>query len=136
MKTTLIIALIFIVVLCAWLYTGRWTANYRERNITFHVSGVVLDASSKRPLNNVEVRVWCRDAVTSEHKLRGKSLPSTNYVVNTYADGAFSVQCSGGSIFLGFSHEGFSKETSWSYRNRDSRTDIATNLVIELTPIR
>lgn len=136
MRAVIVVILIAAAGVSLWLYTGKWTKKYQEQNCAFRVSGIVVDALSKRPLTNVEVRVWCREAKTSDHKLRGKPLSSTNYVVNTDADGAFSVQCSGGSISLGFIHEGFDEETSWSLRNRESRSDITTNLVVELKPNR
>lgn len=136
MRTAIVAILIVAAGVCLWLYTGDWTKKYQEQNCAFRVSGIVLNALSRRPLSDVEVRVWCREAKTSDHKLRGKPLSSTNYVVNTDADGAFRLQCSGGSISLEFTHEGFDEETSWSFRNRESRFGITTNLVIELKPKR
>ncbi len=134
MKSIGLIALIAAVGFSLWLYTGKWTEKYQEQNCAFRVSGVVVNALSRRPLTDAKVRVWCREAKTSGHKLRAKPLYSTNYVVNTDTGGVFSVQCFGGSIMVAFSHESSDVETSWSYRNRESRSNVATNLVIELVP--
>jgi len=119
-----------------WFYAGTWTKKYWTYNCAFRVSGVVVDAFSKRPLSDVEVRVQCHEAITSDHKLRGKPLYSTNYVVNTDADGAFSVFCFGADISLTFNYEGYDEEKPWRFSNRESRPLIVTNLLIELKPKR
>ncbi|NGO39602.1 carboxypeptidase-like regulatory domain-containing protein [Limisphaera ngatamarikiensis] len=119
-----------------WFYAGMWTKKYWTYNCAFRVSGMVVDAFSKRPLSDVEVHVQCHEAITSDHKLRGKPLYSTNYVVNTDADGGFSVFCFGAYISLTFNYEGYDEEGPWRFSNRESRPLIVTNLLIELKPKR
>lgn len=133
MIKAVIILLVLVVAVSLWLLAGKWTEQYRENNVTWQVSGVVVDLKTRKPIDGVEIRANCREAITRKHKVDGAPVSSTNFVLKAAEDGRFNVNVHGGRIFLEFHRPGYAV-SEWTRDSSKGRSAIATNLTIELVP--
>jgi hypothetical protein len=131
-QPVLIVAVVCLVCLFLFL-TKDLGSEYLEKNVMWHVQGVVVDAESGRTLTGAEIHVHCREAKTSKYRESGIAMPSTNYSATVKEDGRFTVEVFGGSIFLEIIKSGY-QMTNWNSSTAKGRSSDVTNLTICLFP--